>query len=335
MSSETEFLWRKVNGQCHAHRTAAIKKQFPQVLELEGTDPWLALQLCLVSAVHITIACLVAQSSLSNSALAVIAWVFGGYFATYGALAMHEASHGLIFSNIYAARAIGFIGAIPLFFPVFEPFKFYHKLHHSYMSLEGSNAQLTARVFDPDLPTDFEAKTFSKSVFHRLAFVILMPLVYAIRPLVLCPRVPNLGDVCNLAFSVSYWGFVLFVGGPRALLYLFLSAVLGQGLHPGAMHFIAEHYVLNDRSIEGGPLVPDTYSYYGWQNHVMLNGGFHVEHHDFPRVPCRRLPLVRKIAAPFYDDLVSFSSYFTVMYRFLAHPEAVWSRVKRASLKED
>jgi sphingolipid 4-desaturase/C4-monooxygenase len=73
------------------------------------------------------------------------------------------------------------------------------------------------------------------------------------------------------------------------------SAIIGGGLHPCAMHFVAEHYELtpdtaytNDKE-----KVYDTFSYYGPLNYLIYNGGYHVEHHDFPRIPMKNLPKLR------------------------------------------
>jgi sphingolipid delta-4 desaturase len=61
----------------------------------------------------------------------------------------------------------------------------------------------------------------------------------------------------------------------------------------------------------------ETYSYYGPANKLAFNVGYHNEHHDFPSVPWNRLPQVRKIAAPWYDTLVSHRSWTRLLIRFL------------------
>jgi sphingolipid delta-4 desaturase len=95
-------------------------------------------------------------------------------------------------------------------------------------------------------------------------------------------------------------------------LYLVLSTLLGMGFHPVAGHFISEHYVF----VEGH----ETYSYYGPLNLICWNVGYHNEHHDFPKVPGWRLPMVKAIAPEYYDNLPQHKSWTYVLWRYVTDP---------------
>ena len=77
-------------------------------------------------------------------------------------------------------------------------------------------------------------------------------------------------------------------------------------MHPCAGHTIAEHYEFENRL--------ETYDYIGICNFFNFNVGYHTEHHDFPMIPWTRLPLVRKMAPEFYENLPCHTSYIKVFY---------------------
>ncbi|CAL8091379.1 unnamed protein product [Calicophoron daubneyi] len=157
--------------------------------------------------------------------------------------------------------------------PVSISFKKYHILHHRYQG---------DKTLDVDLPTKLEGRLFC-TAGTKLLWLLFQPLFYSLRPLIVLPLPISKLEIINLVVQLTfdYWVYTFF--GWKALVYLIAGTVLCMGVHPVAGHFISEHFVFNKDF--------ETYSYYGILNHLTLNVGYHVEHHDFPYIPGSRLPL--------------------------------------------
>ena len=54
--------------------------------------------------------------------------------------------------------------------------------------------------------------------------------------------------------------------GAKSFFYLLGGSLLTLGFHPLGAHFIADHYLYEKGS--------ETYSYYGWLNMFVFNGGY-------------------------------------------------------------
>jgi sphingolipid delta-4 desaturase len=64
---------------------------------------------------------------------------------------------------------------------------------------------------------------------------------------------------------------------------------------------------------------------------ITFNVGYHNEHHDFPRIPGSRLPLLKKMAPEYYDNLPSYNSWTKVIWDYIMDPEVgPYSRMKRS-----
>jgi len=149
-------------------------------------------------------------------------------------------------------------------------------------------------------------------------------LAYAIRPTIINPKPFTKLQLINGAVIIACDAIIYHFCGLWGILYLFIGSLMGLGLHPTAGHFIAEHYVF----VKGY----ETYSYYGSLNYVNFNVGYHNEHHDFPKIPWSRLPMVRKIAPEWYDHLPHHESYCAVLWQFIMDSNiGPWSIVVRKS----
>jgi len=317
-SSAPDFYW-SYSDEPHASRRREILKKYPQIKDFYGHDSntkyivvaWASAQLLL--AYLLSAACF----NASWGVITVIAYLFGGFAAQALYLAMHEISHNLAFQKPLYNKLFGIFIANPATVaPHFCMFQKYHMEHHQYQGIEG---------IDTDVPTKFECWMFQNPLTKTI-WLFFQLAAYGLRPLYVRPKPVGSWELLNLAWCVVVSGALVYFLGPKSIGYLLLSGFLGSGIHPVAGHFIAEHYVFA-KGIE-------TYSYYGPLNVVCFNVGYHNEHHDFPRIPGSRLPLVRKIAAEYYQDLPCYNSWVKVLWDYVWDPSiGPQSRVKRKDMR--
>lgn len=243
---------------------------------------------------------------------------------------------GTTLLGMAANRVLSIVANLPLGIPAAIAFRKYHLDHHRYQGHDG---------LDVDLPTEWEGRFF-RTPLRKLAWVIMQPLFYALRPLVVHPKPLVEWEAVNISTQIVFDALLWWACGPKAVAFLVLSTLLGMGLHPTAYHFISEHFALSPGGFE-------TFSYYGPLNVLQYHVGFHNEHHDFPNselfamggdaaklqraplssicaVPGSRLHLVKQMAPEFYDDLPHHTSWWGVFEAFIFRDDITpFSRVKR------
>ena len=204
----------------------------------------------------------------------------------------------------------------------------YHLTHHKSLGVDG---------LDTDLPTALEA-FFLDSILGKAFFCTFQILFYALRPMLVYKLPLTHIHLFNILAQLSFDILLARFFGLKALTYLIMSSFLAGSLHPCAGHFIAEHYVFDQKTRiaketssnnKSAPVpVPETFSYYGPLNILTYNVGLHNEHHDFPAIPWTRLPALHEIAKEFYADLPHHTSWTWVIWQFIWDREVgLWCRV--------
>lgn len=269
----TDFIW-EYTDEPHATRRREIMAKYPQIKQLFGYDWRVTIQFVIIVFTQIFMSYLV--QDLSWPLLVLITHGVGGSLNHILSVGLHEICHNLAFGahRPMANRLLGYFANLPLGMPSFITFKRYHIDHHKYLAVAD---------WDPDLPSRFEARFFS-STFGKFIYLFCLPYVYAFRPLLCMPKNISRLEVINFFIQLAFDLSILNFFGVKSLFYLIMGSWFGLGFHPISGHFIAEHYVFEEGY--------ETYSYYGPLNWVMFNVGYHNEHHDFPNIPCYRLPQV-------------------------------------------
>uniref|UniRef100_A0A131Z173 sphingolipid 4-desaturase n=1 Tax=Rhipicephalus appendiculatus TaxID=34631 RepID=A0A131Z173_RHIAP len=309
--SRTDFEW-VYSDEPHATRRKVILKKYPQIKELMVTDPWFKWQIVGMVTLQLFMFWLLRDASWLT--IVVLAYCFGGVVNHALMLGIHEIAHNQAFGQGKGLpnRLFGMFTNLPVGIPASISFRKYHLEHHRYQGID---------TIDADLPTELEAKLFCHTG-TKLLWVILQPLFYALRPVFVFPKPVTGLEVLNTVVQILFDYLVYHFCGGKVLFYMIGGSLLAMGLHPVAGHFISEHYMFKKGF--------ETYSYYGCLNWLTFNVGYHMEHHDFPAVPGSKLPLVKKIAAEFYDDLPQHNSWVKVLYDFIMDPDiGPYARIKR------
>ena len=311
--SALDFSW-STTDEPHATRRREILARYPEIAELFGTEPLTFPIVVAIFGTQMFLAYVVSSLSLSWPVLFVVSWMVGGTLNHSLQLAVHELSHNLCFDSPLANKCCAIFANLATGFPSSVSFQKYHMDHHQWQGVDG---------IDTDIPTSTEIALFSTST-RKILWILLQPLFYAVRPTIVKPKPYGKWELVNIGVQIVFNVVVAYVLGIKGLAYLIIGTLLGLGLHPAAGHFVAEHYEL----VSG----QETYSYYGPCNYVNFNVGYHNEHHDFPRIPWSRLPLVPQIAPEYYTTLPYYTSYLALFYAYITDTKlGPHARIKRTT----
>ena len=227
---------------------------------------------------------------------------------------IHECAHNMVFKSRVANLWAGILCDIPNGFPSSVQFRKYHLKHHAFQGHYD---------IDADIPSVWEAKLIGNSFVGKAIWLLFFPIFQLTRP-------PRLKEVefnslwmwIDLFVVLAVDVLLFYFFGLNALLYLMASFFFSVGLHPLGGRWIQEHYLV------AAP--QETYSYYGPLNKLAFNVGYHNEHHDFSYIPWNKLPEIKAIAPEFYDNLVSHTSWSSLVWKFLTDKNmSLYSRTIR------
>jgi sphingolipid delta-4 desaturase len=291
------------DGEPHARRMVQLLKQHPEIEQLYGYDRRTAALVLLLTASQLFFAWASTTPTWVGTwwGTFLLALIVGGPISHWCAMGIHEASHNLAARTEIGNRLVAMIGNIPLVVPAAMSFCRYHLWHHVFLGV---------RDRDNDLPTDWEVHAVGTSGPRKALWLLAYIFFGTLGRGFLHP--PKRWEVINIVLQLAIMGAVWAAFGPWAIGYLFLSLVLGFGIHPVAGHWIHEHYLFHG--------VQETYSYYGPLNWLTFNVGYHNEHHDFQNVPGWRLPELHAMCLDTYGALRGADSWVGIQWRFVVDP---------------
>lgn len=281
----------------HMSRRKIILDKHPEIKQLYGIDPLLSMKLVGLTLCQLSLSILT-RKIYNSWHWWLSVYILGGTITHALSLGNHELTHNLAFETPIYNESLGIFINIAQGIPSAITFKKYHLEHHYYQGIQN---------VDVDIPTIWEGMTFNDPL-KKLLWIILQPLFYAIRPLIVNPKPMLFMEFINIVIVLGF-DLLLVYWDYRVLLFNILSTLLGMGLHPVAGHFISEHYEFSPNQ--------ETYSYYGSLNLLTFNVGYHNEHHDFPKIPGSRLPQVKEIAKEYYDNLSWYDSWIKVIWNYI------------------
>lgn len=257
-----EYFHVMPHEEPHTYRRRVILEKYPQIKSLYVKD---------IFSAYITIGIVIFQLTcayyIQNASWPVFLTCLYAVGATLNhtmQALVHDLTHLTAFESITLNRIFSFLSNVPTCIPSAMTFQYYHREHHIAM---GDPAH------DTDLPTEWEIRTFNRP-WKKLIFIFFHPFFYMIRPFIMAPKKITPLELLNLVIIMTTNYCIYTFIGPYALLYLALAGYMSMGLHPMAMHTIAEHYEF----VKG----QESYDYLGIANIFNLNLGYHIEHHDFP-----------------------------------------------------
>eukprot|EP01134_Creolimax_fragrantissima_P004196 CFRG4196T1 len=273
----------KLDYEIHQERKKEILRRHPEVAKLYGNDPRTQFYAYGVIALMLGMA-----YACRNSYVLALIFGFGpGPYLDAGVLVfIHEATHFLVFKSPAKNRLLSIFTNMVMCVPLSEIFKQHHGAHHMNLGSES---------YDVDVPTDFEVELVGNSAVLKALWLFFNMIILPVRSLMKLPVRTDKFLILNWVVCLGFGALVFYLSTP-SFLFLILSLLNSQGLHPANARQIQRHVHNGSDEMKNRPYMPHTYSYYGRANALTLNVGYHVEHHDFSRIPWTNLPELKRIA---------------------------------------
>lgn len=286
----------------HAARRRSLLAAHPEVRALVGRNPGTAGWIVIVGAGQCALAAVAAMGPWWWAF--VMAYGIGALVTLMLWVLIHETSHDLVLRKTRANKLLGVAAGLPLGLPAAAPFRQHHLLHHRYQG---------DAVLDGDVASGWEVRWVGTSAVRKALWLLAMPVMQMLRPLRMQGvQMIDRWSLGGVMAQVAFDTIVIEMLGWQALAYLLLSNAFALGLHPLGGRWIQEHFLVFPGQ--------ETSSCYGWVNRLTFNAGYHVEHHDMPRVAWNRLPALRAVAPEMFDTLPSHRSWTVLLARFLFDP---------------
>ncbi|MCO4794724.1 MAG: fatty acid desaturase [Bacteriovoracaceae bacterium] len=287
------------NPNPHVKRSREMIKKYPEIRKLMGPYPLSSLYTVVMVLAQVAIA--VALADTSWWLVVGMAWILGSFInhALFGMV--HEAAHNLLAKSSSTNKTLGIVANLAQGFPSAIGFRTYHLIHHAYMG---------EYDYDADLAFNWEAKLVKNSWWRKCLWYLGFLLIESIRPMKLkMGKILEPWTLANIVIVIAVDVALVYFFGAKALTYLLLSTFFGVGLHPLGARWIQEHYTFKEGQ--------ETYSYYGILNKLCFNLGYHVEHHDFYKIPWANLPKLKAMAPEYYDNLYYHTSWTKLFLQFI------------------
>lgn len=165
-------------------------------------------------------------------------------------------------------------------------------------------------IFDPFLIIYMRIKILYAQLFNKKSVLNHPQIIHRFNSLLM-------HTTLWVAAASLIWIFL----GFQSLLYLFLCQLFVRGflLHPYLTFWGTVH--ASNRSASNA--CQPTHSVYGGKitDFIFQGANYHVEHHDFPNIPTKKLHKLRKIAPEFYDNIHKFNGMFKFYKDFFTSKE--------------
>jgi sphingolipid delta-4 desaturase len=294
-----------------------VLRRSPEVGKLSGANPWTALALPVLLALHWGMAWLVGWSGSILFCFAA-AFFFGQIVIHAGGALLHESAHRLVFRR--NGPKLAFDLGLELLLGSFGKqltYQYEHvSSHHPHLGdyerdyehedICSFNARRSIKARNPALQHLLTGFTL---FLHALPFGflvsdVLLPRLYrsashqtvkdASRHIDARQPPPKL-KYSFIAVSLALNVFLIATFGWLGWLYhnWSLSLFLGKMGVSNLGQSLSEHDGDDDRN--------PTYSDYRAQNLILFNTGYHAEHHTFPNVAWNRLPRLREAAPDVFN----------------------------------